>query len=375
MIYLDYAATCPIDKEVLDLYNEISLSNYANITSVHLLGQAANKKYLEYSNDITKALGMNNHTVIFTSGATEANNLAVLGVVEGKKGRIITTCIEHSSVSEIYKRLEKEYDVVYLPVLENGQVDMDALESSINKDTLIVSIMWVNNIVGTIQNIKRALEIVRKYPRCKLHIDAVQGVTKVKPDFDINDIDLLTFSSHKFYGPKGVGCLIKKNNLNLSKVLNGSTAQFNLRPGTFDLGLVGCSAKALTKYTSLRDENLAKVKVLFNRLYDAFKDNRNVVINSPKENACYYIFNFSVYTDHFVPSETIIHYLESKDICVSAGSSCSSKLAKPQATVYAMTKDEKRALGAVRVSFSHHTSIDEIDKLISAIKEYGDKYV
>ena len=204
-MYFDYTATTPIDKDVLDIMNKVQMDFFANTESLHKLGLKSNSLLEKAKREILEVLKIEKE-VCFTHNATEANNLAIFGVVNNKKGKIITTKIEHPSVFEVFKYLETVgYDVIYLDILENGKVDLNQLRKEMDKDVILVSIMWVNNIIGSIEPIKAVIDIVKKYPKCKLHVDAVQGMCKIKADFDFNDIDLFTISAHKFYGPKGVG--------------------------------------------------------------------------------------------------------------------------------------------------------------------------
>ena len=377
MIYLDYAATTPIDKEILARYMDVESKFFANTTSMHLLGQKANYMYEASSAEIAKALGAASHEIIYTSCATEANNIGIFGIANKySSGTIITSKIEHPSVFEVMKSLEGRFNVVYLDINEDGIIDIEELKKAMSKDVILVSIMWVNNIIGSVQPIKEVIDIVKGYPKAKLLVDATQGIGKIKPNFSFSDIDMFTFSTHKIYGPKGVGCLIKKNGLELVKLLQGSRSQFNLRPGTFDLALVESTKMAVKKALNSLSENEAYVKKLYMYLYDCLKDMKGIVINSPLKYSSYYCMNISILNNgKFVPSETVLHYLEQSEIYVSIGSSCSSKLAKPEKTLLALTGDEARSKSGVRLSFSHLTTKEEIDKVIDALKEYGEKYV
>ena len=357
-MYFDYTATTPIDIEVLDTYVQVQKKYYANTTSLHLLGQKANNIYEQMKIEIQNVLDVD-HEIIFTSNATEANNLAIFGIVEGKKGKIITTKIEHPSVYNVFKELENRgFEVVYLDVDQKGIIDIDTLEKEMSNDVLLVSIMWVNNIIGSIEPIEKIIPVVKKYKHCKLHIDAVQGITKIKPKFDFNDIDIITMSAHKFYGPKGIGILLYKKNIDLSKRLFGSSSQNGVKPGTFDLGLVVCAAKALKKYLNLLDEHFTYVQGLNNYLRSKIT-NKKIVINSSVDGSPY-IFNISI---PHIKGETIVHMLEEKDIYVSTGSSCSSKLVKPEKTIYAITHNEDYAKSTIRISLSFLTTKSEIDAL------------
>ena len=361
-MYFDYTATTPIDSEVLDTYVMVQKKYFANTTSLHLLGQKANNIYEQMKDEIKKVLNVN-HEVIFTSNATEANNLAIFGVVEGRKGKIITTKIEHPSVFNVYEELEKEgYDVIYLDVDSNGLININELKDAMSNDVLLVSIMWVNNIMGAIEPINEVIKVVKEYSHCKLHIDAVQGITKIDPNFSFEDIDLITMSAHKFYGPKGIGILLYKKNIDLAKRLYGSTSQNGVKPGTFDLGLVVCAAKALKKYASKLKEHFVYVKELNEYLRNNLT-NKKVIVNS-NENCSPYIFNISI---PHIKGETLVHMLEEKDIYVSTGSSCSSKLIKPEKTIYAITHNDDYAKSTIRISLSFLTTKEEIDALLKIL--------
>lgn len=373
MIYFDYTATTPIDDEVLEAYVKASKTFFANSTSIHKLGQQSNHMIEVASNTIKDTLSLQSHKLIYTANATEANNMAILGVVNkyrNTKSKIITSKIEHASVFNLYKELEKDFECIYLDVDESGQIDIDELEKTIDKDTILVSLMWVNNIVGSVQNIKRVIEIVNKYPKCKLHVDGVQGLGKVKPDFKFSDIDLFTISAHKLYGPKGIAGLFIKEGLEICPVFFGSSNQYSIKPGTMDVSLVVAMAKTIKKYCGLLDENSKKVKDLFLYLLDKVENNeylkKRIIINTPNANISYYVFNVSY---PGLRGETIVHKFEEKEIYVSTGSACSSKLAKPEKTILAMTKDEKRATSSVRISLSPLCTYEQIDELVKVMCE------
>lgn len=363
-MYFDYTATTKIDEEVLKTYIKVQQDFFANTESMHLLGQRSNNLFEKAKREIKELLKVD-HELIFTHNATEANNLGIFGVVSNKKGKIITTKIEHPSVFEVFKHLESiGYDVVYLDVLENGVVDLDMFKREMNKDVLLVSIMWVNNITGSIQPIKEIINIMKEYKKAKLHVDCVQGICKLEADFNFKDIDLFTFSSHKFFGPKGVGGLLYKKEINLDKHIYGSNVQNGIKPGTVDLaGCVSC-CKAFKIYFNNVKERFNYVSKLNDYFKNNIKDIKGVVVNSIEGSP--YICSLSFVGKN---AETVVHYLESLDIYVSSGSACSSKLKKPEKTIMAMTNDEKRATSQVRVSFSHLTTKEEVDYLIKAIKE------
>lgn len=367
MIYLDNAATTKIDEEVFDTYLKVQRNFFANTTSLHKLGQEANFMLEKSKKDMMKTLGLKNHDCLFVSNATEANNLAILGVTKYKSGNIITSSIEHPSVEAIVDNI-KTLDTYKLKTLESGIIDIEDLKANINKDTVLVSIMWVNNIVGMVQPIKEIIEIVKKYPKCKLHVDAVQGICKQVNDFDFNDIDLITFSTHKIYGPKGVGCLLYNKNILIERVIYGSFGQNGLKPGTLDLALCCSTCKAIKKFYPLTKQNYDYIKNLNEYVINNIKNNPAIHIISRYDKSYYnpYIISISIPN---IKGETIVHYLEKYDIYVSTGASCSSKLQKREKTIYQMTNNETISLTAIRISFSHTNTISECQKLCECLNE------
>lgn len=364
MKYFDYTATTPVDDEVLETYIKTTNNFFANTSSLHKLGQRSNLMYTKAIEQLKDVLDLNTHNIIFTSNATEANNISILGIVNKySSGKIITTKIEHPSVFETVKSLEGKYECIYLDIDDQGIIDLEQLKKEINNETILVSIMWVNNIIGTIQPIKEVIEIMKEYPKAKLHIDMVQGFCKILPNFNLNDVDLMTFSTHKIYGPKGIGGLFFKKNITLEKILYGSNVQFGLKPGTLDLSLICATVKAFKKFYPLTKQNhedvIKKYEYLINNI-----NNENLVINTPKYNISNYILNISIPS---INGETIVHTLEQNEIYVSTGSACSSKLKKPEKTILALTKSEQLATTAIRISLSHLVTYDQLDDLIKTL--------
>lgn len=368
MNYFDYTATTPIDEEVLDTYIKTTQNFFANANSLHKLGQKSNMMYTKAMEQLLQTLNLNNHNVIFTSNATEANNLGILGICEKHNtGKIITTKIEHPSVYETCKSLEERYNVVYLDIDEKGVIDLNQLEKELNNETILVSIMWVNNIIGSIQPIDKVIKILKKYPKVKLHIDMVQGFCKVLPNFDLNDIDIMTFSTHKIYGPKGIGGMFIKKNISLKPRLYGANNQYGIKPGTLDLSLICATVKAFKKYYPLTLTHLKDVKCKYEYLINSI-NNSKIIINTPQYNISYYILNISIPS---INGETIVHMLEQNEIYVSTGSACSSKLKKPEKTIFALTKSFELATSSIRISLSHLTTYAQIDNLVAILNKIG----
>ncbi len=367
MIYLDYTATTPVDKEVLDTYIKTQNNFFASSNSLHKLGQLSFYMYEKATNEIKNDLSIPNHNLIYTSNATEANNLGVFGIVEKfNHGKVITTKIEHPSVFEIYKKIEgKDFEVVYLDVDEKGIIDLKQLQKELNSETILVSIMWVNNIVGSIQPINEIIKLVKKYPKTKLHVDIVQGICKLEPEFNFSEVDILTFSGHKIYAPKGIGVLAVKDKIELEARIFGANNQYKVKPGTLDLALIVALSKAIKLNLLKLKEHYEYVKELNLYFRDKVKDFKKIIINSPLD-ASPYIMNISIME---LKGSTLLNYLEAEEIYVSTGSACSSKTKKLERTVYAMTNSEDRANSSIRISFSHLTTKDEINKLIEVLEK------
>lgn len=366
MIYLDYASTTPIDSEVLETYIKIQNNFFANSSSIHRLGLESNYMLEKAKEEIKGILDIPNHDISFTYNATEANNLAIFGIANKyKSGKIILSQIEHPSIKGPCEELKNRgFEIVYLDVLPNGNIDLGQLEKELDKNTILVSIMWVNNIIGTIQPIREIVDLMKEFPKAKLLVDAVQGMCKTIPEFDFKDIDMFTFSAHKFYGPKGVGCLVKKNNIILEQVLYGTKTQSTIKPGTMDLALSVACAKALKKFYPLTQKNYDYVQQLWNYLYENLNNNPKIIINNIKDNISPYIFNLSMPS---INSETILRALEQDDIFVSAGSACSSKLKKPEPTVLAQTKSIERATHSIRISLSSLVKKEDLNIVVNKL--------
>ena len=374
MIYFDYTATTKPRTEVLDVYNKVNNEYWFNPSSFYKTGVINHNLFDECSANILKYLNLSKKRVIFTSGATEANNLAVYGICNnylGQNKHIVTTKIEHPSVMSCFNDLEnKGFKVTYLNVDENGLINLEELKSCLNSDTILVSIMWVNNIVGAIEPINEVIKILKEYPRIKLHVDAVQGLGKIKPDFDFNQVDMFTFSSHKINGLKSSGALIINDNINLNPLTKGADQQKGVRPGTIDLSLALATTKAVRLITEELNEHYIYVKELHGYFLDKLKDIPNILINGAIKNYSPYILNISIMDSE---SETFIRYLEKYDIYVAAGSACNSKSKKPEKTVLAMYKDEKRALTSIRISLSYTSTKNEIDEFIKYLRKFKEK--
>ena len=366
MIYLDYAATTPINKEVYDSYCKLINNYYANSASIHSMGLKANE-FLEASREsIANLIKVKKEEIIFTSGATESNNLAIFGVLNSYKNkpkRVIVSSIEHPSIFNIMKELEQRgYQVVYLPVNEGGKIDLIRLEEELKTPTLIVSIMHVNNEVGSINYIDKIGKLSHKYGAL-FHSDITQSIGKIK--CNLENVDLASFSSHKLFAPKGSGVLVKKTNVKLTPLFYGGGQESNYRSGTSNWPLSVSFAKALRLSLQSLDKNYDYVTKLWNKLYEGLNNIDVIHINSSKGNSPY-IFNFSLST---LTSEVMVHSLEEKGFCVSTVSACGSKISNGSYVIKSMFNNDKYASSSIRISLSSLVKEEEIELLIKSIKE------
>lgn len=369
MIYLDSTATTKPNEEIIKTYQKVLSDFWYNPSSPYTLGLKTNNLYLDSINRIKTCLNTPNHNIIFTQSATTANNLGIFGICnnyQNKGMKVITSKIEHPSVFNPFKSLEeKGFNVVYLDVNRFGIIDIEQLKKELDSSTILVSIMWVNNIIGTIEPINDVINIVKDYPRCKLHVDLVQGFSKIKPNFSFKDIDLFTISMHKIEGLKGCGILGFKENINLSNHLIGSSQQFGINPGTMDLAHAVCAAKTIR--LALEDNQFDYVKSLNSYLRNKLSEIKDIYINSPEDCVSPYILNISIPKFN---AETIMHALEQKEIYVAVGSACNSKIKKPERTVLAVTKDELLSTTSIRISLSKYIKTMDLDILVNELNNF-----
>ena len=247
---------------------------------------------------------------------------------------------------------------------------LDDLKASLTKDTILVSIMWVNNIIGSINPMKDIIEIVKKNSHAKLHSDMVQGFAKIKPDFAFNDIDLITITMHKLEGLKGIGLLISNKNLKLEPIIYGGHQQLALRPGTLDTGLIVSAAKTIRLALEKQDASYYYVQDLANYLKNKLNKLPFIIINAPSPLQSPYIVSIS-FTN--IKGETAMHYLEKADIYVGIGSACNEKIQTLERTILAISLDKERANNMIRISLSTHNTKEDIDLLVNKLQELGSK--
>lgn len=363
-IYLDYSASTIVDKKILDKFYQDNLEFVGNSNSIHKLGRLCKEKIDDTTKSILASFKINDeYEVIYTSGASEANNLAIKGLAKKiKKGRLISTKFEHSSVIAPLSYLQKEgFSVEFVECDRNGQVDLCDLERLMNDDVILVSIASVNSEIGILQPLEEIEKIVHKYSNALLHIDMTQSVGKV--DVLVSNIDMFSYSAHKIYGLKGIGALIKKKNIKLECQIQGGNSTTKYRSGTPMHPLIYSLGYATFEALSNVNENYLKVKQLHDYFVFRLKKLKKVVINS--NNKCIpHIINVSFLEKN---GKDIVLELEKYNIYISNHSACSSE-EEISKGVYELTKDYSKAKSSVRFSISHMSSKDELDIVINVLE-------
>ena len=365
MVYLDYSATTPVNNEVLDSFIKSTKEYIGNPNSLHELGVKSNNIIESATRQIANLLNVNEDEIIYTSGASESNNLAIKGICEKYKNRgmhIITTQLEHSSIYGPLDYLkENGYEIDYVKLDKNGLIDLNNLKELIREDTILVTISAVNSEVGIRQPIEEIAKIIREYPKCFFHSDMTQAIGKI--NINLNDIDLISFSAHKFYGIKGIGVLIKKKKVELTPLIHGGKSTTIYRSGTPTTSLIISMSKALRLALNDIDKKYNYVKELNNYIKENLKAYEKVRVNS-NDKCIPHILNISILD---VKPETFQHALEKYEIYISTQSACSDTNAKSKA-VFALTNDEKIASSSIRISLSHLTTKEDINYFLDKFK-------
>ena len=361
MIYLDYCATTPVLNEVLDSYVRVTKEFPGNANSIHNLGVKSKELMMKATKQISEILGCKSQEIIYTSGASESNSTAIKGIAYTYCNRgkhIISSYLEHKSVLETLDYLKtKGFEISYVKLDENGQVDLKNLETLVREDTILVSICAVNSEIGCKAPLKTIRQVVhKKNEKVIIHSDMTQALGKTK--INLADVDLASFSAHKIYAPKGIGILYKKENIEIEPLIFGFTENSKYRGGTPALPLIVSFSKALRIMNDDFDLNIKKVEKLNKELVNSFKK-YDVRLNS--NNLCVpHIVNISLKK---IKSETFIRALEKENIYISTNTACSSL---DESTVLkAITNDKTISTTSIRISLSHYTNMLEINKFIS----------
>lgn len=373
MVYLDNSSTTQPDPSVVDAMVKVLTEEYGNPSSLHRLGSRAEELVMDARRSVAELLGARAEEIYFTSGGTEANNWAIVGTVNarGPACHIVSTTVEHPSVAATLEHLSKSgYDVTLVPVDGEGRVDPDAVLSAVTPKTALVSVMMVQNEIGTIEPIKaigRGLSSI-KGRRPRFHVDATQGFARLPIDVAAWGIDLLTLSAHKIHGPKGVGALFIRKGLELPPLLHGGGQESGLRSGTENMpGIAGLRAACLL-WAKDRAKVMQNLKELRKRLVNGVRGvAEDAVLHGPEgEDVVPYIVHFSF---PGYRGENILHALEKRGVYVSTGSACSSHKAKPSPVVLALGRGEDEALGSIRFSMSRYTTAEDVDEAVNALSD------
>ena len=390
-IYLDYASATPIDSQVLSVMQKVLKENFANPGSIHGMGVKSRKILEENRGEVASILGAHSDEVVFTSGATESNNLAMMGVIKNTQQilpHIITTNIEHSSVLETCRYLEntKKAEVTYVPVEENGIVDPKKIKKAIKINTVLVSVMYANNEIGTIQPIMEIAKEIRHYNKNNskkiiFHTDATQAINYLPIKVEKLGIDLMSFNGGKIYGPKGVGVLYIKRKTSISKIMFGGDQEFGLRPGTENVASIVGLVEALKITEKIKDKEVKRL----NKLQDYFiKKLKNQGDSLPEGEGISLVFNGDLekrlqnninVTIPKIPSDLLLLELSARGIYVSEKSACKSGEKAGSYVIRALHQDSnnskicKKIDGSLRFSLGRQTTKNDIDYVIKSISE------
>lgn len=374
-IYLDNSATTPIDPRVVEEMLPFLTEKFGNASSIHFFGQEARAAVDKARHRVAEIINARPNEIIFTSGGTEANNLAIRGLLEAneKYGKhIITSQIEHSAVKEVCQDLEKRgYEVTYLPVYKNGIIKIEDLKNALRQDTVLISIMTANNEIGTIQPIEEIGQLVRaersQGEKIWFHTDAVQAVGKIKVDVEEIGCDLLSISAHKIYAPKGIGALYVRRGVRLHSQNIGGHQERERRGGTESVPLVVAFGKAC----ELAQNNLEQSKHFLQNLRDQFENGvaeriSAIEFNGKSENRVPHISNISFQS---IEGEGLLINLDLQGIAVSTGSACSSGSLEPSPVIRALGKTDELARGAIRFSFGRDNSPDDVERVLNVLPQ------
>ena len=361
MIYLDYSANTPVDPAVLAAFCQAEQTYIGNPNATHCAGRAAQAELARMTNSIAELLGVAPAEIIYTSGASESNNLAIKGIAQASRhtGRhIISTALEHASVGGSLTALQQlGYEVDLVDIGRDGTIDLEHLQELLRKDTILVSVCAVDSELGTVQPIREIARILEGFPNCRLHVDATQAVGKT--ELVLDGVDTMSIAPHKFYGLNGSGLLLKKKGLVIEPQIHGGTSTTLYRSGTPALALAVSVEKALRLALTHQEERIRYVRTLNDDLRGALLQYPEVRVNSPA-GAVPHILNLSV---RGVRGTVFQQALSERGVCVSVKSACSTE-GTPSKAVFAVSRDRKNAFSSWRISLSHLTTRKEIEEFL-----------
>ena len=369
-IYADCAATTPMSKKAIEAMLPYLDTAYGNPSSMHSLGQKSKRALVNARENISKILNCKPKEIIFTSGGSESDNQAILsaaaiGKTQGKM-HIISSSIEHPAVLKTLDKLKKQgFDITLLDVDKSGIVNIKKLEAAIRNDTILVSIMYVNNELGTIQPIREIGSICKKH-NIIFHTDAVQAAGHLPIDVANDNIDMLSLSAHKFFGAKGVGLLYAKRELSLISLIEGGPQERAKRAGTENVPAIAAMSAALSEATANIESNNQKLSILGDRLKNALLKIPGSFLNGDELNRIPGSLNIGF---DGIEGEALLLLLDQRGICVSTGSACASGSNNPSHVLLAIGRNSNQAKSSIRISLAYYTTIEEIDYMIDAIND------
>jgi cysteine desulfurase len=372
MLYWDNAATTPMYEEVIDSMTEVMRTYYGNPSSLHRLGVEAERLVNRARETIAAALACSPEELRFTAGGSESNNLAIFGVARQYRSRgnhLITTQIEHASVYDSFRQLELEgFRVTYLPVDANGKVDINELEAALTEETILVSVMYVNNEVGSIQPIAEIGKLLEGRPKTLFHVDAVQAVGKLPVQPKELKVDLLSCSAHKLRGPKGTGFLYVRRGVELATLIYGGGQEQGVRSGTENVPSIVGMAKAVRMAVQEQPSFAERTAAIRQALVQCIERTPGLYLSGSADGT-----NMASWIVHFtfpgMKSEVVVHALEQHDIYVSTRSACSSGASKPSRVLAAMGYEPDRAVGGIRLSFNLQHSIADAERFCLVLQQ------
>ncbi|WP_367369529.1 cysteine desulfurase family protein [Pediococcus parvulus] len=365
MIYFDNSATTKVAPEVLKTYQTVSEKIWGNPSSLHAMGETAFNLLEQSRKQIADLLNVKPHEIFFTSGGTEGDNWVVKGTAIEKRTfgkHLITTAVEHPAITNSMEQLRRlGYDITYLPVDKEGRISIKDLEAAIRPDTILVSIMAVNNEIGTLQPIKEAADVLKKYPKIHFHIDAVQGIGKGIQSAIFNDrVDFVTFSGHKFHAPRGIGFIYAREGRRIAPLMTGGGQEKNQRSGTENLPAIAGMAKALRLLLKDEPANVKQQQTVKETIFDHVSKFKNVTMFTQRNDGfAPHILCFAI---KGVRGETVVHAFECYNIFISTTSACSSKKQVESSTLAAMKTPDDIATSAIRVSLDADNTVAEAEE-------------